>query len=150
MKKRFWLYTLLAVLLFLTGVQVHHALFVNRYEWISMAVVDGSAHAEGVTIEVINENDAKTIYCGGFSGTARLQKRVMGAWVPLWRDFTAAHTQEGGPQCEAGEPRRQELRWRGDYGTKGAGHYRVIQVFHDSREPGDYTKFRLSAEFDIP
>ena len=150
MKKRFLLYVFSAVVLFLLGVQVHHAALVNRYEDVSMTVVDGSAHGEGVTIEVINVNDAKTIYCGGFSGTARLQKRVLGVWIPLWRDFTAAHTQEGGPRCEAEEPCRQELCWRGEYGRKGAGHYRVIQIFHDFRGPGDCTKFRLSAEFDIP
>ena len=150
MKKRGLLYALLAVILFLTGVQVHHALFVNRYDWISMKVVEGSAHAEGVTIEVLNENDAKTISCGGFSGNARLQKRVLGVWVPLWRDFTTAHTAEGGPKCEAGEPCRQELSWRGDYNVKGTGHYRVTQLFYDFRQPGDFTKFRLSAEFDIP
>ena len=151
MKKRVWLYALLAVILFLFGVQLHHAVFVNRYAGVSMTVVEGSAHAEGVTIEVRNETDAKTIHCGGFAGPGiRLHKRVLGVWIPLWRDFTAGHTDEGGPACEPGESCQQELRWRGDYGAKGPGHYRVIQVFHDFRQPGDFTKFRLSAEFDIP
>ena len=150
MKKRFWLYGFSAVILFLLGVQVYHTAFVNRYEGVSMTVVNGSVHKDGVTIEVRNETDGKIIHCGGFTGTARLQKRVLGMWIPLWRDFTAAHTAEGGPICEPGESCQQELCWRGDYGAKGAGHYRVIQGFHDFREPGDYTRFRLSAEFDIP
>jgi len=140
---------LLIVIVFLLGFQVYNVVRLSRYDGASMTVVVGSAHAEGVTVEITNHTDEK-IQVGNMS-TVRLQKRVVGLWIPLWWDFTSGQTQESGPGCDAGATCKQEMLWRGGYGAQGAGHYRVLQKVWADHAPGGRTrKYVISAEFTIP
>lgn len=138
----------LIVIVFLLGFQVYNGIRLS-YDGASMTVVEGSAHAEGVTVEITNHTDEK-IEVGNMS-TVRLQKRAVGLWIPLWRDFTAGHTQEGGPCCDAGATCQQKMLWRGGYGEQSVGHYRVLQKVWADHAPGERTrKYVISAEFTIP
>ena len=89
MKKKTIIVSLVAALLFLLGFPCCNALRLESYKGVSMTVVAGSAHGEGVTVEIKNHTDDK-IEVGNMS-SVRLQKRTFGFWLPLWRDFTACH-----------------------------------------------------------
>lgn len=50
---------------------------------------------------------------------------------------------------EPGESREWEVNWEYVYGKLPAGKYRMVKDVMDYREPGDFDKYYLAAEFEI-
>ena len=41
------------------------------------------------------------------------------------------------------------VKWTTFHGILPPGQYRIVKTVLDLREPGDYTKYRLAAEFEV-
>ena len=139
-----WIFSLLMLLVLGFNFYFHFRL--NRFDGVTMVAIDGSAHAEGVS--VLLENQTNNDVESGNASILRLQRRILGVWLPVWRDFTVGHTGEAfGYDADASH--KIDLFWKYSYGSKSSGHYRIIKEFWVLHAPGDRDKFLLSAEFDI-
>jgi len=145
--KSFWFRVIIALLILLAGFNLYFHLRLDRQEDVHMAAVEESAHPLGVTVVLCNESDTEVE--SGNPHIVRLQRKILGLWFPVWRDFTAAYTGEAfGYSPHAWH--EVELGWKGAYGEKGPGTYRVLKRFWTSPAAGEREIFWLSAEFTIP
>ena len=110
-----------------------------------MADVKGTARPDGVTVTIVNDTTWEFMsstypYC--------LQVKHLWLWFPLWRDFTAGY--KGEAFCyELKSAQNIELRWKGDYGTRGPGQYRVLMQLKTPQSDAPRKSILLSAEFAI-
>ena len=141
----FWLLIVLAVLLAAFNLYFH--LQLDRHEDVHMAAVTETAHSTGVTVVLLNESGAEVE--SGNAHQVRLQRNLLGVWLPVRRDFTVGYTEEA--LCYAPHAWQQvELSWKGAYGEQGPGTYRVLKEFRIAPAAGMGERFWLSAEFTIP
>ena len=144
--KRTLIRVLSALLLLVLGFNLYYCFRLNRYDGVTMAAMNGSAHAEGVSVVLVNQtgNDFES----GSPHDLRLQRRILGVWFPVWRDFTLGQTGEAFAYT-AGASHEIDLGWKYAYGAKSAGNYRVIKKFWTCHAPESRDQFLLSAAFSI-
>lgn len=116
---------------------------VNHFPGVSMTLVDVSR--TGARVEFLNETDLQV----EFGEEYRLQAPGNGGWedVPYKADDAAFHSI--GYTMPKGQPVEWEADWEWLYGTLEPGHYRLVKEVMDFRGTGDYTNYRLAAEFEI-
>ena len=131
----------------IAGYNLYFHFQLNRHENVLMTYVEDTAHSEGVSVILLN-NTLDNIYSGA-PYILRLQRQVLGVWLPVWPNFTTGYTEE--LYCYSPNIKYHlDLSWNSLYGAKAPGHYRVIKEFRIKLAPGDYEKFFLSAAFTIP
>ncbi len=118
----------------------------NRYEGVSMTIVEGTPRPGGVTVEVLNTTDEEID--SGNAYDFGLQIEQDGRWYWLESKGEEANTAEAYIYAKD-EPRELELAWGRMYGSLKPGHYRVTKQFFEYRGPGDSTDFLLTAEFTL-
>ena len=140
-----WILAVPAVLLAAFNLYFH--LRLDRHEDVHMAAVTETAHSIGVTVVLLNESGEEVE--SGNAHKVRLQRNLLGVWLPVWRDFTVDYTDEA--LCYAPHTSQKvELSWKGAYGEKGPGTYRLLKEFRMDPAAGTGERFWLSAEFTIP
>lgn len=144
--KRTWIRLFSVLLLLILGFNLYYRLRLNRYDGITMTAMDGSSHPEGVSVVLANQtgNDLES----GNVHDLRLQRRILGVWFPVWRDFTLGQTREAFGYA-AGASHTIDLEWKYAYGTKSTGNYRVIKEFWVCHAPESRDQILLSAAFSI-
>ena len=134
-----------ALLLLLAGFNLYYHIRLDRFEGVTMTAADGIARPDGVTVTIANDTTWEFV---SSTYPYRLQVKHLGIWFPLWRDFTAGH--KGEAFCyEPKSVQDIELRWKGDYGTRSPGQYRVLMQLKTPHSVTPQKKILLSAEFAI-
>lgn len=144
--KRTWMRMLCFLLFLVLGFNLYYCFRLNRYDGVTMTAMDGSAHAEGVSVVLANHtgNDLES----GSPHDLRLQRRIFGVWFPVWRDFKLGQTREAYGYA-AGASHEIDLEWKYTYGAKSTGNYRVIKEFWVCHVPEGRDRFLLSAAFSV-
>lgn len=119
---------------------------VNDYDGVIMTVVEGTAHSDAVTVEILNSTD--TEIKSGNEFDFGLQIEQDGKWYWLEENKEYANTAEA-LIYEKNETRELTLTWSNIYGSLEPGHYRVTKVFFEYSESGVGQEFLLASEFTL-
>ena len=144
--KHIYLRIFLVLLILVLGFNLYYYFRLNRYNGVTMIAITGSAYPEGVSVVLTNQTDNDVE--SGNPNILRLQRRILGIWFPVWRDYTLGQTGEAFGYT-AKDSHEIDLGWKYTYGAKLPGNYRVIKEYWVRYAPGDRDKFLLSAEFSI-
>lgn len=117
---------------------------VNRLDGVSMRMEQYQS-TEG-EVEFVNTTDTEYIYGEYYD----IQVQKDGVWYSLQYavDGNVAFNAVG-YNAAAGTTSVWQVNWEWLYGELPAGQYRIVKDILDVREPGDYTKYYLAAEFEI-
>jgi len=104
-------------------------------------------------MEILNESEKELQYGAWYE----IQKYWNGNWysLPLMVDNAAyediAYLLPSQRQYEKNDRKTSvwKINWSYFYGELPAGKYRIVKDFLEVREPGDFTKYYLAAEFEI-
>ncbi|MDQ0160448.1 immunoglobulin-like domain-containing protein [Alkalibacillus salilacus] len=119
---------------------------VNNLDGVSMSVKEGTASPAGLTVILKNNSEKQCVYGEYFS----LEKKVNGKWyqVPVAIDGNYGFN-DIGYDLDSSAISEWTVDWEWLYGSLDTGDYRIVKDILDFREPGDYDKYYLSAEFTI-
>ena len=120
---------------------------VNGCDGVTMSVVDGTAGADAVTVEVLNRTDQEVL--SGNANEFGLQVEQDGQWYWLeTKQDSYANTSEAFVYLRD-DPRELTFTWAHRYGSLAPGHYRVVKLFFVLEEPGARQEFLLAGEFTL-
>ncbi|GGA67939.1 immunoglobulin-like domain-containing protein [Ornithinibacillus halotolerans] len=119
---------------------------VDNLDGVSMEVKEGTVTSTGLIVILENTTDKRCVYGEDFS----LEKKVDGKWykVPDVVDGNYGFN-DIGFELYKDEVQEWPVDWEWLYGSLEKGEFRIVKDIIDSREPGDYDQYFLTAEFVI-
>jgi len=96
-------------------------------------------------VEIRNESGRELQYGDWYD----IQVQQDGSWYSLPLIIDNAAYQDIAYPVQDQSTSVWEINWSYFYGELPAGKYRIVKDITDLREPGDYTKYYLAAEFEI-
>ena len=119
---------------------------VNDLEGVIMTVVEGTVSPTGLTVLIENNSDKQYIYGEYFM----LEKKIEGEWYQVPIEFEDNYGfNDIGYELNPSDIGEWIVDWDWLYGSLDPGEYRIVKDISDFREPGDYDKYNLAAEFTV-
>ncbi len=118
----------------------------NNLEGISMTINETTISPKGLTVIFENNSDKDFTYGDFFV----LEAKIDGKWYEV-ADLLGGEYgfNDIGYELPPHTSNEWEVDWEWLYGNLDQGTYRIIKDILDTREPGDYDKYFLAAEFTI-
>jgi len=118
---------------------------VDNLDGVTMNAKNGTVSSTGLIVTLENNSDQQYVYGEEFM----LEKEIEENWyqVPV---ITADYGfNDIGYNLASSEVEELAIDWDWLYGSLDTGKYRIVKGILDVREPGDYEKYFLTAEFKI-
>ncbi|MGM8216599.1 immunoglobulin-like domain-containing protein [Bacillaceae bacterium W0354] len=111
-----------------------------------MTVVEGTVSPTGLTVLIEINSDKQCIYGEYFM----LEKKIEGEWYQVPIEFEDNYGfNDIGYELNPSDIGEWIVDWDWLYGSLDPGEYRIVKDISDFREPGDYDKYNLAAEFTV-
>ncbi|MET3507281.1 immunoglobulin-like domain-containing protein [Halalkalibacter oceani] len=119
---------------------------VNSIDGVTMKAKEGTLSSTGLTVTFENSTDKQMIYGEYFL----LEKNINGSWYEVPVSIGDNYGFDAiGYRLDSTTVLDWPVDWEWLYGSLDSGHYRIIKNILDFRQPGDYDKYDLAAEFTI-
>lgn len=117
----------------------------NNFDGVSMNIKEGSVSPTGLTVVFENNSDKQGIYSDDFL----VEKETEGDWyqVPIIIDEYGFN--DIGYELPPSEIEELTIDWDWLYGSLDTGEYRIVKKLLDSRDPGDFDEYNLTAQFTL-